>query len=44
LRNVTGAITVNPGDPQRFVEVLYWKPHVVPEMGVSEVDPISWTG
>lgn len=33
LRNVTGAVTVNPGDTQRFVEVLHWNPSV-PEMGI----------
>lgn len=33
LRSVTGAVTVNPGDTQRFVEVLHWNPSV-PEMGI----------
>ncbi|MBI2853444.1 MAG: hypothetical protein HYX87_00805 [Chloroflexi bacterium] len=33
LRNTTGAITVNPGQTQRYVEVLHYRPSV-PEMGI----------
>jgi hypothetical protein len=32
LRNTTGAINVNPGNTQMFVEVLHWNPGV--EMGI----------
>ena len=33
LRNVSGAININPGTTMRFFEVLHWNP-VTPEMGI----------
>lgn len=33
IRNTTGAITINPGNTQTFVEVLHWNPFA-PEMGI----------
>ena len=32
LPNLTGAINVNPGNVQRFIEILHWKPDI--EMGI----------
>ena len=32
LPNITGAINVNPGQTQKFIEILHWKPNV--EMGI----------